>query len=639
MLSQLYSVIGHADSIRIVTPFLDSTALSELSNSFSAPSIILDLPSEGADTPLAAAINAAFNVEARTLSAPRRLHAKAYEFTVNNEHWLALGSANCTQAGLIKSISDGGNSEFLVVIPAELGDEEDMEFEPVSDAKNYPGTGRRWDEDDRNDTNPVVYFSATYNNKELSIVWECDGQLLDPQVMLDNTTYDLEESPAKLILDEKPPQSIVLCGLLSDKEISAKAWVVFSEELDANAANVFINRRRSYLESTDPFQQVQGIDYELLQLIRILLSSSENLERETGISTPQRLNRATVEESIYVFDYSPDHDDIVHHASRMIVGNINTDPLALIRGLLAKINGPIPKEHMSDEASVEDFVFRHTKAKRRTGDILINHLRRIKALSEDDWASKPTEQIKAFLRGTFEIISLLYWKVIRLEQDYTGKFVEELMECLESIIHIENCRNICRDVEVCGPFILTLGAIADSTSDEHERSLLRGYLRQIEGDPHTNITHWANSYQERALLILGTAKEANLEAAIQSRMRPVDHLMGIADKQLLQKQQGKWGLLLELVKAVQDGDSAVSDLRQEAEARFKNHPVWLRSKMYLDAGGIPPILRINRYICKKCFLALPYASIHALEKAEAVVWTNCGSILMFGELIGTHPTK
>jgi len=230
---------------------------------------------------------------------------------------------------------------------------------------------------------------------------------------------------------------------LSDKEISTKAWIVFPEELDANAANVFINRRRSYLESTDPFQQVQGIDHELLQLIRILLSSSANLETESVVSVRQRLSRAEVEEAIYVFDFSPDHDDITHHASRIIVGNNATDPLALIRGLLEKINGPIPKEHMVDEISTENFILRQTKAKRRAGDILINHLRRVKAIPEDDWTSKPLEQIKVFLRGTFEIIPLLYWKVIRLEQDYTSKFFKELMEFLGSILHIEICRKTC----------------------------------------------------------------------------------------------------------------------------------------------------------------------------------------------------
>ncbi len=120
LLDQLIEKVQSADELRIVTPFLDAQALKHLAEGVQAKKIVLDLPEEGPDTPLSLTMNAVPYVDPRILNGKRRLHAKVYQFKNTHTSSIALGSANCTQAALMRSVAEGGNLEFLLFIEEDV---------------------------------------------------------------------------------------------------------------------------------------------------------------------------------------------------------------------------------------------------------------------------------------------------------------------------------------------------------------------------------------------------------------------------------------------------------------------------------------------------------------------------------------
>jgi len=114
LLDQLIEKVQSADELRVVTPFLDAQALRDLTEGVGAKEIILDLPKAGADTSLSVTTNTIPSVHPRYLESRRPLHAKAYQFKNTYTSSVALGSANCTQAALMRSVAEGGNLEFLL---------------------------------------------------------------------------------------------------------------------------------------------------------------------------------------------------------------------------------------------------------------------------------------------------------------------------------------------------------------------------------------------------------------------------------------------------------------------------------------------------------------------------------------------
>ena len=108
---------------------------------------ILDVPKDGADTPLADALHAMPFATARYLSGKRELHGKAFEFHRDRRPLLALGSGNCTEAALERTAGERyGNLEFLAVMENVTLPEEGIEFSEISDVAAFPYTGRAWDE-------------------------------------------------------------------------------------------------------------------------------------------------------------------------------------------------------------------------------------------------------------------------------------------------------------------------------------------------------------------------------------------------------------------------------------------------------------------------------------------------------------
>ncbi|MDD5701463.1 MAG: hypothetical protein PHU23_05365 [Dehalococcoidales bacterium] len=635
LLSQLISIIGVSEKMRVITPFLDAIALRELSNQLSAKNVVLDLPFEGADTPLYDAVKIVPNLTPRTITKPKRLHAKAYEFKNKNVNWLAIGSANCTRSGLLKTIDQGGNSEFLALFADSSLQDEDLEFENVGNATDLPGTGRRWDESGLVYRGGIKYFNAVYENKTLYIFWECDGQIEKPCAIVGDDRLELSGSPAFLTLEHSPPQSIDLTGKLNNKEILVKAWVIFPEELTAYAAGINIPRRRYSLESDDPIEQSLGIEFEILKLLQDFKVSDNSSVLPTVGAAPQ-LRTEDVDEAINIFEFSHDPVEITRRAVSLVIGNQTTDPLATIRGLIAKIAGPPPYNAETDEESMESYTSRQEHAMRSSSNMLINHLRRLAGIGRKEWHATPRERIQSCLQITFEAAVLIWWKVIFREQTQCEQFTQKMLEFIRILANNEYLTQICKEISVASPLILAIGVAAEGTTDENERKLLREYLiRLASSDYRKVIKNWFGNSPIRVSMITRVRGESNTATAIESRLRPVYLLMGLADEQLLWKQKHKWGILIDLVDALTNKSASSRKLFEEAELHYKDDLVWQKCKSCINSDRIPQLLRIkNVTVCEKCYVQLSIKVQNDLKRGEAVLCGNCGTILLFGQLLG-----
>lgn len=633
LLDQLQRLIGPAKEIRVVTPFLDAQALCKLYLTFSAKKVILDLPFEGADTPLDDALASVPNLTPRVVNKPNHLHGKAYELNTENSIWLAIGSANCTNAGIINGIAEGGNSEFLAVFQCEPLEDERVEFRVVEDPAKFTGTGRRWDEVDPPPHRGITYFCAMYEDQTLTTVWESNGRLSSPHLTVGNVKFELDESPSRIPMKEEPPRFVTLSGRLDGENVSTDTWVIFFNELARHASGISTMRRRSYLESGDPMEQAFGVELEIFQLLRALQVSKPGTIQEIA-RVGRQLEYAEADQAITVFEFSPDPDEITKRAASLIVGDRSTDPLAMIRGLIARITGPIPRDHQSDEESIEDYNLRRDRAMRRISDVLVRHLSRLSKIDKQEWRMTPNERIKLCLQLTFEVVVLLWWKVLRRDSHNFQRFTQAMLDFVQVLMDSERRKELCRNTEVAGPLVLAIAAAGEATSEEHERDLLRGFLTTLfSSDYRANVQEWFESYPTRAAMIIRVQGEYNDSTGLEARLRAADRLMGVADKSLLLKQEQKYGALLRFIEATEQGSPTAESLFSEAESKFSHDPIWQECINSINAGQNPVIVGVSKPICGRCFLSLPVKHWHELEQGQVILCPNCGTILMFGRLL------
>jgi hypothetical protein len=337
--------------------------------------------------------------------------------------------------------------------------------------------------------------------------------------------FEISKSPTRLTLQTLDPDSIKLTGELNGVDVSARAWIVSLDAISAHASNISIIHRRSYLESDDPIQQTLGIEYEIFQLVRIL--NITNKETSPIITKLLRhLTDAEVEAAVSVFEYSPNPEEIMQRAASLIIGNHATDPLAIVRGLIARITGPAPVADTIDAESIEQYNTRKNKAMHRVSDLLISHLRNLVKISHLDWESTPKERVNSCLQGTFEVTVLIWWKVLRIDREYFERFVQAMLDILEVISNNLFLSGICKDLSITGPLILAIGTTAESTSQEEERDILREYLKRLELTRYRAVVQeWANKNPMRATMIMRVQSESNMDLALKSRLRTIDRLV------------------------------------------------------------------------------------------------------------------
>ena len=632
LLGQLRRLIGPATRIRVVTPFLDASALRELYMSFAAEHLTLDLPYEGADISLDEALEAVPSLTPRTVNKPKHLHGKAYEFTTENDLWLAIGSANCTQAGILKRIGDGGNSEFLTAFHGKSLTDESVEFSIVDDPAKLPGTGRRWDGDGLRHSRGIAHLCATYEDQVLSAIWESEGQLVRTRLTVGTREFELDGSPSAIPLQEDPAPSVTLSAELNGECAVADAWVVFFNSLDTRAGNISTLRWRSYLESDDPMEQARGVELEIGHLLGLLHGMREDTIQRIAQAGRQLANQEA-DRAVAVFEFSADRDEIIRSAASLIVGDRSIDPLTMIRSLIARITGPIPSDHQSDEKHLEGYSLQRDKAVRRISDVLIRHLRRLSQRSTGEWQATPDERVKLCLQLTFEVVVLLWWKVLRRDSHSYRRFSESMLDLVRSLAYDERRKQLCRYKEVAGPLVLAIAATSEATSEADERDLLRKLMRELYSDHYrAAVEEWYRSYPFRAPMITKFRGEHGATTGLEETLRAADRLMGIADPTILSRQKQKYGALLEYIEAKHQGRSPSQSLLEEAMSGLHDDPIWHKCASLLRAGKTPIIHRITKPVCANCWLTLPEGPQRKLERGDIISCPNCGAMSMFGML-------
>ena len=631
-MDQLRRLTGSAKRIRVITPFLDARALRRLCIAFSAEEVILDLPFDGADTPLDAALACTPNVIARTVNRPNQLHGKAYELTTEDATWLAIGSANCTNAGIVHGIREGGNSEFLAVFRSAPLEDEHVEFSVVENPAEFAGTGRRWDESGPPNCKGITYFSAMYEDRILSAEWKCDGRLTNLRLGIGGEELGLGESPSRVPMQDAPPQRLTLFAQLNGEDVTADTWVTFFDDLALYASGVSAGRRRAYLEFADPMKQVLGIEFEILQLVRSLgrpTTDTLQIAEQAG----KRLQPEETDRAVTVFEFSPDPNEITKRAASLIVGDNSTDPLALIRGLIARVTGPVPHDYQRDEESTEGYHRKRERALRRISRTLISHLGRLSRIDRHEWCATPHERIKLCLQGTFEVVVVIWAKVLRRDSAKWQQFAEAMLGVVTGLTQSDLHRAISQSTEVAGPLVLAIAAAGEAAAEEHERDLLRECLASLYGSEYrSRVEAWAKSYAVRATMIGRVQGERDTWSGIEARLAAADRLMGIASKGLVSRQRQKWGPLLEFLEATRECSPGAGRIREQAEAAFGDNPVWRKCVSSVDAGCPPAVLRVDRPSCSGCFLSLPVRHQLDLQRGEVILCPHCGAMLIFGKL-------
>lgn len=265
--------------------------------------------------------------------------------------------------------------------------------------------------------------------------------------------------------------------------------------------------------------------------------------------------------------------------------------------------------------------------------VLINHLRRLSQISDDEWRATTAEQIKLCLQLTCEVVVVLWWKALRRDGHNFQPFSQSMINFIQVLAGDKRHKQLCRNIEVAGPLVLAVAAAGEAASEEHERDLLRWFLATLYSSHYRDtVKEWVKSYPVRAAMIVRVQREYDSNIALEARLRAADNLMGIADKDLIFKQEHKYGILFKLIGATKQGDPNAQALYKQAESKLGHHPVWQKCAGLLGAGRIPVVHRVSKPICEKCFVSLPVRHKHELEKGEIILCPNCGAILIFGKL-------
>ncbi len=623
LLDQVAGIVGNVVQLRVVTPFLDSGVLASLRAKVGAEQVTLDLPYEGADTPLADAVAEIPSLVPRRVPPGKRLHAKAYSFASTEDHWLALGSANCTLAGLAKGIHDGGNVEFLLLLPGGLLPDDEMELERVEDAADLPGTGRRWDEE-KAGSRLIRISTAECCNGELTVTWESTSRLDEVTLLCGRERYEVTESPIWIRL-ETVPSVVILEARARGQVAEARAWVSFVDDLDAQVSQRRTRRWREYMESDDPEQYASGIDAYFVQLLRDLVAMEADSRR------PQVVGRGPserdVQDAIEVFAFSSEPKQIASAAGVLVSGDLAMDPLGALRGLVTRLRGVPPTSIEEYEESLAKYEKRRSRAQRRMADLLLSHLRTLVG-STVDWASTPSRQTMLCLRGTFEATVLLWRDVIPddprdwMQEELLRSFTRLLAKCAK----FEETLSACRDIGVAGPLLLATGIAAEAAGESDEYGRLRSVAVAVVSDPQTVFNRWLEQHGDRArLLVAQTRGTGNL----QSLLRPALLLYGQIDPLVRSRQEHRWGLLLRLYDAECAGEESVSHLYEEAEKQYGTDEVWQTYKRTRPASDMPRLRRVRRPVCEACYVQLPAHHKRRLERGDAVICPNCSAILFW----------
>jgi HKD family nuclease len=429
LIGQIIDHVQTADELRIVTPFLDAFALKALVTAVHAQTVVLDLPKEGADIPLVEAIKVVPGLRARYLeNKNRRLHAKSYQFTTSSTSWLAIGSANCTQAALIKSVAEGGNLEFLLLLKDVILTDEDLIFTSIDDSATFPHTGRNWDTSPLPST-PIIIEKASYKKKQFSVEWRLPENKIVSDITLfaDGHSIPCNTFSASSDSLDIPPRLITLKATIDGNSVETSAWVTNYDALDQRVSQTKHHQWVERIASDDPQQQANSIadwlEQEFQELIQAL-RDSENTDFHQSVELALKRGKIQASHQFYeVFAYSPDSKQVRASASALMETYSNVDPLVLLRVLLMRFTAVSPFDlslniNGNDDFQPPDTQQYFSKRKAAAQNIVKNLNRQLDRFmkAEISWSDMPEKLLIEWLRtlfGTVAYISLRESKRIR----------------------------------------------------------------------------------------------------------------------------------------------------------------------------------------------------------------------------------
>lgn len=251
---------GDVQSISVLTPYFDpdGAALAEIRRRFGVPVTVWLQPGrEGLSSIAAAALPE--GIALKTIDCPEQhrssfIHAKVFAFHRPNDVLLAIGSANCSRAGLLAK-GDWGNAELMVVdnvapdVCAEF-------FAELVQLEARPRLPEQAPSDESELESPRLrILAARHEGDRLDVAFKSAEPLSDLAVETEDGVWPAANVGSTKGLAVFPmlrsPRSVVLTGTtaVGERLTSSRAWVDDEASLAAPASLRRIIRR---LQDADP---------------------------------------------------------------------------------------------------------------------------------------------------------------------------------------------------------------------------------------------------------------------------------------------------------------------------------------------------------------------------------------------------
>lgn len=627
---QLPNYLPDGGDLRVVTPFLDADALNRLIRSIGARSCVLDIPYEGLDVPLDGVVKNVPELVVRRAGPEHRLHAKAYVVSHGEETTAAIGSANCTHAGLMRAAAVGGNVECIVVIPGgQLGD--NVTFNAVTSVDDVPCTERT----DEPVTSVVGLHidAASYAAGALTVEWHASGSADSVTLNVGNRTVPCSDVTMRIEFEGEPPSIVSLSGRFGDEWQTARRWVTFPERLEEFAASRGVHRLRQYVGSDDPRSWFEGFDYVMGLLLDVLRHAEPEVVRGGRTFSGPRRSATETSDALEILAYSRDRDAIDASVARLIIGDERTDVLAAIRALLRRMMAPVVIEGDVDDDDSERRSEQQRRAASRAVDRLIAHVRFL-ADSQGKIATADEQQARPFLALSFAAVALA-WRHLRgaiatqansrahveiATQAERKRFAEAGLHAVTTLARSERGSALIRDPEVAGPFVLALSAFAEAGAGEDSTEFQAAARAILDRNPKEVVADWQESHPDLAGVL---SDVSNVESWAADALA----LFGVPSVRVQLRQQDKWGLFLKLYDADLARAPEAARLFKEADEEYETEEVW---RHYKTMRGKARILTVRQATCSACFQRLPLTKERAFKTGDPVA-CRCGAILIFRE--------
>jgi hypothetical protein len=649
---QLVHVVGPAEYLRVVTPFLDGGQLRRLVERIGAQDVVLDVPCEGLDIPLTEALLAVPTLTIRSVDddVGRRLHAKGYEFRAGDVTWTAIGSANCTNRALAHSVAEGShvtqasNLEFLVVTKA-VSLPTDLKFRAVGDPSAFRTSGRTWNEGRA--SSALMVTRAECRHQELRVEWEVTVQrevsLAELQVG-DHLAYRQDANAAVLYLENPPPDYVTLRCLVGEDVVEAHAWITNLDDLERAAQRAHIQRWAEQIGSRDPLQLASSLElwltiYLARELRRDQPAEAAAEESESGGATQSVEHAQRMRDFHEVFTYSTDETKVRHAAEQMLAGPKGADPLAIFRALFARISNTTADDELpssSAAASADNLVVQRNYAaavrdkevgQQRVVDAFIRHLK-ILARDSAAWATPHTPGVEEKIRLAACLIVLIGYEWVRGHPKLGRRapFAEAGLKWAQAII--EGDPNVIAGLIVRVPLAMSLAVLGDIAllaGQPREHDTAASLARSILGsDPRAMLEAWRRQCSDQADTLLTAVSGRDLHEPLT---RLAEELLGIPHPHVRAQLHNRWALLLALQDADTRGVPEAEILYAQAAEQYKGSEVWQRYRARRTKRAFPIIVQARNGRCPRCGLQLSLAENHKLNHGEPVL-TACQHILL-----------